>query len=247
MDFLSGWLKSVVLVILIATFVDLLLPNQSMQRYVKTVISMFLLLTLLQPLLSLLRSDAALDERLAAALSPDLAAVSGGEMDSLTAIRQRANALQARQFEQTSALVENQVEELMKRKIEQSADVDVRNVQVVTAPDETGQPVIRKVTLQVAEGRPAEIPNQARAKPVAAMETVKPIEPVVPVADIRISDGSAATAARSVPQSASFGPDKEPLSPALLQTKTQIIRMLEQDWQLTQEQIELTLEPAPGR
>ncbi|MED4609729.1 stage III sporulation protein AF, partial [Paenibacillus validus] len=61
MDFLSGWLKSVVLVILIATFVDLLLPNQSMQRYVKTVISMFLLLTLLQPLLSLLRSDAALD------------------------------------------------------------------------------------------------------------------------------------------------------------------------------------------
>lgn len=243
MDFLSGWLKSVVLVILIATFVDLLLPNQSMQRYVKTVISLFLLMTLLQPLLSLLSSNTALEERLTAALLP-APAVSGGEMESLAAIRQRAGALQARQLEQTSALVENQVEELIKRKLEQSADVAVRSVQVVTEPDEAGQPVIRKVLLQVTEDRPAEPPKRGGSKQVASMEAIKPVEPVAPLADIRIIDEPVATAVK--PQSAEPGRQQEPLSPALLQKKTQMIRMLEQDWQLTQEQIELTLEPASG-
>lgn len=40
MGWLSDWLKSIIMVILLATFVDILLPNQTMQRYVKTVISL---------------------------------------------------------------------------------------------------------------------------------------------------------------------------------------------------------------
>ena len=41
MDWLAGWLKTVIMVIMLATFVDLLLPSNTMQRYVKTVLSLF--------------------------------------------------------------------------------------------------------------------------------------------------------------------------------------------------------------
>lgn len=41
MDWLAGWLKTVIMVIMLATFVDLLLPSNTMQRYVKTVLSLY--------------------------------------------------------------------------------------------------------------------------------------------------------------------------------------------------------------
>lgn len=64
MSWLSDWLKSIIMVILLATFVDILLPNQTMQRYVKTVISLFILLTLLQPLFSLFQKSVSVDQML---------------------------------------------------------------------------------------------------------------------------------------------------------------------------------------
>lgn len=69
MGWLSDWLKSIIMVILLATFVDILLPNQTMQRYVKTVISLFILLTLLQPLFSLFQKSASVDLMLSHAQS----------------------------------------------------------------------------------------------------------------------------------------------------------------------------------
>ncbi|MEK3721657.1 stage III sporulation protein AF [Paenibacillus sp. FSL H8-0034] len=69
MGWLSDWLKSIIMVILLATFVDILLPNQTMQRYVKTVISLFILLTLLQPLFSLFQKSTSVDLMLSQAQS----------------------------------------------------------------------------------------------------------------------------------------------------------------------------------
>jgi stage III sporulation protein AF len=69
MGWLSDWLKSIIMVILLATFVDILLPNQTMQRYVKTVISLFILLTLLQPIFSLFQKSTSVDLMLSQAQS----------------------------------------------------------------------------------------------------------------------------------------------------------------------------------
>lgn len=66
MEWLSGWLRELILVVLLATFVDMLLPNRSMERYVKLVLSLLILLTLITPLINLLSSDP--DARLREAL-----------------------------------------------------------------------------------------------------------------------------------------------------------------------------------
>ncbi|SDD44023.1 stage III sporulation protein AF [Paenibacillus sp. UNCCL117] len=236
---MSQWLKSVVLVILIATFVDLLLPNRSMQRYVKTVMSLFLLMTLLQPLLALLRTDSAIEEKLAAALLEPQAVRAGGQMATLESVRSQGQALQERQREEANRLVRSQAAELIKRQVERQAPVGVQSVLVETEPDGQGQPVIRKVILAIEETAPQPAPpiNQQPA----AMEAIKPMEPIAPPADVRIGQGTA-----SAPQSYKAR-QPERLSGEQQQLKTQITRMLEQEWQLQPEQVELTIEPARGR
>ncbi len=247
MDFLSGWLKSIVMVILLATFVDLLLPNQSMQRYVKTVIGLFLLLTLLQPLFSLLGQRSQLDERIkhtlftsGAGSREQPAGGTSGEAESLPVTLQRAEALKAKQQEQSRRLVETQAADLMKRSIEQKAGVKVRSIQVKTAADSEGQLVIHSVSLALEPQSPAAAHKESASRQGGEIGAVKPVEPVAGV-DIRIGEAQS----RPVSRKNNGGLDENKLTPEWMQKKTQILLMLEQDWQLSEDRIRLEL--AVGR
>lgn len=55
--FLGQWIKQIILLILIATFLDLLLPNSGMRRYVKLVVGLLLILVILSPVLELFQFD----------------------------------------------------------------------------------------------------------------------------------------------------------------------------------------------
>lgn len=52
-DWISEWIKNIVFVILLATFVDLLLPNTSMQKYARIVLGMLIVLIIITPILEL--------------------------------------------------------------------------------------------------------------------------------------------------------------------------------------------------
>ncbi|GAE31871.1 stage III sporulation protein AF [Halalkalibacter hemicellulosilyticus] len=54
---LTGWLTTIILIILLATILELMLPNSHMQRYVKLVVGLLLLVAMLQPLLSIFTED----------------------------------------------------------------------------------------------------------------------------------------------------------------------------------------------
>ncbi|MGG3623918.1 stage III sporulation protein AF [Bacillus gobiensis] len=57
MSFLTEWLTNIIVFILLAIVIDLLLPNSVMQKYVKMIISLLLILVLLQPIFSIFHSD----------------------------------------------------------------------------------------------------------------------------------------------------------------------------------------------
>lgn len=54
---IGQWIKQIILLILIATFLDLLLPNSGMRRYVKLVVGLLLILVILSPVLELFQFD----------------------------------------------------------------------------------------------------------------------------------------------------------------------------------------------
>ncbi|MFD1736414.1 stage III sporulation protein AF [Bacillus salitolerans] len=51
MDFLTGWIANIILFILLAIIMDMLLPNSNLQRYVKMVTGLLLIIIILTPLL----------------------------------------------------------------------------------------------------------------------------------------------------------------------------------------------------
>ncbi|WP_062048192.1 stage III sporulation protein AF [Bacillus sp. JCM 19034] len=57
MGSLTGWLTTIILIILLATILEMILPNSHMQRYVKMVVGLLLLVAMLQPLLSIFTED----------------------------------------------------------------------------------------------------------------------------------------------------------------------------------------------
>ncbi|WP_342561983.1 stage III sporulation protein AF [Paenibacillus sp. FSL R7-0345] len=59
MSWLGDWLRELILVVLMAAFVEMLLPGKSMERYARLVLSLLVLLTMLSPIVSLLKGDAA--------------------------------------------------------------------------------------------------------------------------------------------------------------------------------------------
>lgn len=50
MSFLTEWITSIILFILFAIVIDLLLPNSSMQKYAKMVVSLLLIVVMLNPI-----------------------------------------------------------------------------------------------------------------------------------------------------------------------------------------------------
>ncbi|SDM80595.1 stage III sporulation protein AF [Fictibacillus solisalsi] len=51
MEFLTDWISNIVLIILLSVIVDLLLPNNGFQKYIKMVVGLLLILAILNPLL----------------------------------------------------------------------------------------------------------------------------------------------------------------------------------------------------
>ncbi|XJZ26181.1 stage III sporulation protein AF [Bacillota bacterium Lsc_1132] len=57
MSFVIEWVTNIILFILLATVIDMLLPNSSMQKYVKIVVGLLLIAIILTPILKFISSD----------------------------------------------------------------------------------------------------------------------------------------------------------------------------------------------
>ncbi|WP_165996601.1 stage III sporulation protein AF [Bacillus sp. Cs-700] len=57
MAVITGWITNIIVLILLATVLELLLPNSSMQRYVKMVIGLMLMAVILSPILTIFTKD----------------------------------------------------------------------------------------------------------------------------------------------------------------------------------------------
>lgn len=54
---ITAWVKSIVMVVLFATFLEFLLPASSMQRFVRVIMGLFIMLSILNPLINVLHSQ----------------------------------------------------------------------------------------------------------------------------------------------------------------------------------------------
>lgn len=189
MEWLGGWLKTIIMIILLATFADLLLPNHSMQRYVKMAVSLLIVMTLITPLFELFQKNwdigKLLDEAERRQSNLSLVPGAGATAASLEAILQESRKLAAKSEEQAKRLMEEQVAARIRQQIEADGN-PVREVKVETAIDGQGRPEIRKVQVLLppketltAAGAAGESGRPDRRKEPSSFPLV--IEPVQPV------------------------------------------------------------------
>lgn len=57
MEFITSWVTNIIVFVLLATVIDLLLPNSAMQKYAKMVIGLLLIAVIISPILKLFQSD----------------------------------------------------------------------------------------------------------------------------------------------------------------------------------------------
>ncbi|RPK28418.1 stage III sporulation protein AF [Paenibacillus xylanexedens] len=156
MGWLSNWLQELIMIVLLATFVDMLLPNRSMERYVKLVLSLLILLTLLSPITKLLKSDPV--GELKRAMSA-MDAPSNGNA-TLEQILAQGKRLQSNEQEQSLQWTAKELANVMKGQIEETTGARVRSVEVqlamskyeteMEAASSVELPVIQRVLVEMA-------------------------------------------------------------------------------------------------
>ncbi|BAU27420.1 stage III sporulation protein AF [Aneurinibacillus soli] len=172
MAFLVLWLKKIILLVLLATFLDLLLPGNTYSKYVKLVMGLVILLTMLSPVMELFKKDWPAE---LSGLSGNTAAGTALDMSRVDALTKQ---LASHQDETAATYVRTQMSELIKKQVEKQYAVTVENVAVKLVPEggKAEQPI---ESIQVTVS-----PEKTERSEVAASGSgagMKPVEPVKPV------------------------------------------------------------------
>ena len=61
-EWISEWLKNIIIIVLLASFVDLLLPSSNMQKYAKVVLGLVIILTIISPILNIVSGDFSINQ-----------------------------------------------------------------------------------------------------------------------------------------------------------------------------------------
>lgn len=177
MDAMSGWLKQIVAVVLLAALVDLVLPNRTMQRYVRLVAGLIILLTIATPVLQWIRGD--FDSKLAAGMQ----AVEVGPQsapDELARIEEEGRKWRERGSLEAASLTARRLQEAIREDVERAEGRKVADVSVELQPASGGTLDVRQVSVTLAAADPAAGTGEAQAEPppgagMRPVETVKPV------------------------------------------------------------------------
>ncbi|MFF0826937.1 stage III sporulation protein AF [Brevibacillus sp. NPDC003359] len=166
MTWLTLWLKKIILLVLLAAFLDLILPNTTLQRYVKMVMGLILLLTIISPVFSLFSLS---QEDLAFRLDryqQELNKPASAEWKRIT------DKLLGQQNQQMTAYVQTQVASSVKASVKEQYGVTVEDVTITVNQQNPEQPTLERIELVVADT------NKEEQKGQSTIEPIKPVQPV---------------------------------------------------------------------
>jgi len=250
MTWLGGWLREIILVVLLASFVEMLLPSKSMERYARLVLSLLVLLTMLSPIVSMLKGDAVSELSLAMEQQNTqngiMASVKGGA-DTLEQILADGAKLARGQQEQSLKLAASEIAGQMKEQI--TAETGKRGIKVTVAlamvpadgPGEESHPAISSVIVSMPVSLEIQDPGEPAATGMVTREG-SASEPIVipPVKTIEVNlQSSAEDQAGNGTTGAAPDPGTEVAEnqAAAAQEAKAITAILEQKWGLDPEVI----------
>jgi stage III sporulation protein AF len=220
MAWLNGWIKELIMIVLIAAFADFLLPSHALQRYVRSVIGLFILLVLLSPVFEFFHHRWNANQLIGAAVKDQT--VKEQTIQPLPEIMLQSKELTARNEKQAKQLLEQQLAMSMKTGIESQTSNPVKSVAVTVKFDKEGKPSIDHVVILLmdAKERASTEDMTSESQPSS---TMKPVQPI----NIKLPEISHHTQKSTVPA-----------TPAVNSKQINLVmQYIEQAWQLKAKQI----------
>lgn len=171
MAMLILWLKKIILLVLLATFLDLLLPSNTYSKYVKLVMGLLILLALVSPLLDLFRKDIPFAQ-LSFAIEKEIGRSQHPDFTSVDAL---AKKLAAQNDQETNRYVEEQISGLVKKQVETQHGVNVQKVHVqISSEDQKTEQPIESISVVLVPKKEQKKDGKQSGQGVS----VEPIKPV---------------------------------------------------------------------
>ena len=125
---LGDWLRDIIAVVLLAVFIELLIPSKTMLRYIRLVIGLFILLTIMSPILRLFQGDiqAKLDEGMRA--WTEMSSQKRATMPTLEQIQQKAQQLSEDRDKEAFKLTEKALEQAIHSELEKQTGTIIASV-----------------------------------------------------------------------------------------------------------------------
>ncbi len=184
MTILTLWVKKLILLVLLATFIELLLPTNAYQKYVRMAMGLLILLTLLTPLLEIFQKPISLNQ-----LGDFYQTKENGQGIDMDRIQALSQQLVSYQDETTTEYVQTQIKDLVAKQVEEEYRVKVDAVDVKLKKDKEKVQSIDQIVVHV----------QHNEKQVASEGSengeMKPMDPV----NVDINLASPSTNSSSVP------------------------------------------------
>ncbi|MGC5324412.1 stage III sporulation protein AF [Brevibacillus sp. SYSU BS000544] len=191
MDLLTLWLKKIILLVLLAAFLDLILPNTNLQRYVKMVMGLIILMTILSPVFSVFNLS---QEELSLRISQYQQKMVKEPTENQW--KQIADNLIGQQDKQMTEYVTEQMQTLIRRQVENNYQVAVAAVRIKIDETTEKEPHIQAITIDIDD------PQKINTNQISAIQPIKPIE-------IQIDPKSETENKQAIPAS---GTQNDPLS-----------------------------------
>ncbi|QIC04347.1 stage III sporulation protein AF [Brevibacillus sp. 7WMA2] len=180
MEWLNLWLRKVVLLVLLAAFLDLILPNTKIQQYVKMVMGLIILLTIMSPVFSIFQ------------ITPDEIATKIGmyqneqnkkKQEEQSQWEQLTQKLIQAKDDQMNQYVSSQLSNLLTEKVKLTFGVTLSDVAIRFASHGTREQAIKEITATIGPDQPPT--NKARQERKEGINP--PIEKITPIQSVEIN------------------------------------------------------------
>ena len=223
-EWISQWLQNIILVVLLATFVDLLLPSSKMQKYSKMVLGLIVILSIITPVFSIFSKDFTVEAITKSIENGPIEETNIPVMSSEQGKDQPNRDYQSKMIEQVEVSMKQHLQSILENRFQ----VSVNEVKLLAEIDQKQNWVIQQVQVYMKEGN-AETDSQAKNSD--KIEEVKNIEIT-----------AVNTTAQNIGKSSSVEINNEKYKETNQRLQEQIVQVIKEQWGLKEEQILVNIE-----
>jgi stage III sporulation protein AF len=151
LDYLNSWISNIIVLIFLLIVIELLLPNNTFQRYVSMVAGLVLLLTMLQPILSVFDIDV---DNVISSFS-DTSILNEEQMKN--SIDENTKIIETSQLEHTQDVMTKQMKKDVEKELAYQYDLAIKGLNITLNPESKNPIKLVDVTLEQANNKIAVI------------------------------------------------------------------------------------------